>query len=70
MQGDRVRLIYFSDPFITIRPGSEGTVGFVDARGTVCVRWDDGRIIGLVPGIDRWLDLEEERRLPDQDHPT
>jgi Domain of unknown function (DUF4314) len=61
MQGDRVRLIHYSDPYMTIRPGTEGTVTFVDARGTVFVRWDDGRILGLVPGTDRWLDLEEER---------
>ena len=61
MQGDRVRLIHYSDPYMTIRPGTEGTVTFVDARGTVFVRWDDGRCLGLVPGIDRWLRIEEER---------
>jgi hypothetical protein len=52
--GDRIRLVHTSDKHTDLRPGDEGNVTFVDDRGTVHARWDNGSTLGLVPGEDRW----------------
>lgn len=46
--GDRVLLVRCTDEWITIRPGTCGTVTFVDDFGTVFVQWDNGRTLGLI----------------------
>lgn len=53
MSGKRVRLIHCSDPWTKIKPGTEGTVTFIDDMGTLHVKWDDGSTLGMVAG-DRW----------------
>lgn len=60
--GDRVRLISCPDPYTSIAPGTEGTVDFVDALGTVHITWDDGHSLGLVPGEDAWETIRMEVR--------
>lgn len=45
--GRRVRLVRHNDPSAGLAPGTEGTVDSVDDVGTVHVRWDDGRVLGL-----------------------
>ena len=57
---DRVELISTEDPWTRIVPGTQGTIIGVDDLGTVHVRWDDGHVLGLVPGVDRWRVLEVE----------
>jgi hypothetical protein len=53
--GRRVRLLRCADPFAPLGIGAEGVVTFVDARGTVHVRWDEGHDLGLEAGAgDRW----------------
>ena len=52
--GDRIELIYTSDPFTSLSPGAQGTVLFVDDIGTIHVRWDNGSRLGLVPGEDQY----------------
>lgn len=54
MRGDRVKLIYCSDPYTKLAPGSLGTVGMIDSMGTVHVLWDSGAHLGMVPGEDQW----------------
>lgn len=53
-QGKRVRLVYCSDPYTPLTPGTEGTISFVDDLGTVHVDWDNGSKLGMVPKEDRW----------------
>lgn len=58
--GTRLELISMDDPQ-PIPPGSRGTVDHVDDMGTIHMRWDSGRSLGLVPGEDsfRKLTMEE-----------
>lgn len=35
--------------------GAHGVVVFVDDAGTRHVRWQDGRHLGLLPRVDRWV---------------
>ena len=52
--GKRITLIFTSDEYTKLKPGDKGTIGFVDAVGTIFVIWDSGSLLGLVPGEDRY----------------
>ena len=47
--GTRIRLISMNDPYTTLKPGTLGTVHHTDSIGTVHVKWDDGRSLGILP---------------------
>ena len=49
--GVRIVVHHMEDPF-PIEPGTEGTVDHVDDIGTIHCVFDNGRYIGLVPGLD------------------
>jgi hypothetical protein len=57
--GDRVRLIRYSlkntkyDDNLTVPPGTEGTIRFIDDAGTLHVEWDNGSRLGLLAD-DEW----------------
>ena len=50
--GTRIRLNSMEDPYAPIAPGTEGEVDFVDDIGTIHMKWDNGRSLGIVPGED------------------
>ena len=50
--GTRIRLNSMEDPYAPITPGTEGEVDFVDDIGTIHMKWDNGRALGIVPGED------------------
>lgn len=52
--GQRIELVYTSDPYTELKPDDQGTVFLIDGMGTVHVNWDCGSNLGLVPGEDRW----------------
>jgi hypothetical protein len=35
-----------------VKPGTIGTVEFVDDLNTVHVKWDNGSTLGMIPGDD------------------
>ena len=57
-KGDRVRLIYMNDPYSDPGEGATGTVDCIDDIGTIHVLWDCGSRLGLIPGVDRWVMIE------------
>ncbi|MCQ9359246.1 MULTISPECIES: DUF4314 domain-containing protein [unclassified Corynebacterium] len=57
--GTRIRLINTSDPYTTLIPGDEGTIELIDDAGTIHVTWDTGSRMGLIPGEDTYLILEQ-----------
>ena len=50
--GTRIRLNSMADPYAPVAPGTEGEVDFVDDIGTIHMKWDNGRALGIVPGED------------------
>lgn len=49
--GKRVRFVRHGEPDPDpLTPGEEGTVLFVDSIGTLSVRWDSGRSLGICIG--------------------
>ena len=60
MAGKRIRLISTTDPHTNLRQGDEGTAQFIDAIGTLAVKWDNGSSLGLIPGFDHWTEVPGE----------
>lgn len=57
--GHRVRLIQmFEDPY-PIEPGSEGVVMNIGAD-VIMVKWDNGRTLGMINGMDKFELVEVE----------
>ena len=50
--GTHIRLNSMEDPYAPIAPGTEGVVAFVDDIGTIHMKWNNGRSLGIVPGED------------------
>lgn len=67
--GTRLELISMDDPQ-PIPPGSRGTVDHVDDIGTIHMRWDSGRSLGLVPGEDSFRKLTQEELAAEQELST
>ena len=55
--GTRIRLNAMDDPYAPILPGTEGEVDFVDDKGQIFMKWDNGRTLPLVPGEDSFTVL-------------
>ena len=47
-----IRLNSMEDPYAPIAPGTEGEVDFVDDIGTIHMKWNNGKALGIVPGED------------------
>ena len=54
LEGRRIELVSTTDPYTNLKAGDRGTVEFVDGMGTVHVAWDNGSMLGLVPGEDQY----------------
>lgn len=52
-EGMRVRMIHMDDE-IPVDEGLEGTIEKIDDLGTLHVRWDDGRLLGVIPNEDNY----------------
>ena len=58
-KGTRIELISMDDPYAPIEAGTKGTVVYVDGMGTLHMKWDNGRTLGLIPGEDSFKVIEE-----------
>lgn len=50
--GTRIELVKMDDPYAPLEPGTMGTVETVDDIGTLHMKWDNSRTLGVVPGED------------------
>jgi hypothetical protein len=57
--GTRIELIHMDDPYAPIEPGMQGIVEMVDDAGTLHMKWDNGRTLGIVPGEDHFKVIHE-----------
>ena len=58
--GMRVKCLEMKDDPRPIEAGTVGTVDIVDDAGQIHVRWENGRYLALVPGVDRFEILKGE----------
>lgn len=52
--GTRIRLESMEDPYAPIPPGTEGEIDFIDDAGQLHMKWDNGRSLALIPGVDKF----------------
>ena len=58
-EGTRIELVRMHDDPRPIEPGAKGSVVYVDDAGTIHMRWDNGRSLGLVPSVDEFRVINE-----------
>jgi len=60
--GTRIELELMVDAY-AVSPGTRGTVDHVDDMGNVYTKWDNGRTLSAIPGVDsfRKLTVQEIR---------
>jgi hypothetical protein len=70
--GTRIELIAMEDPHAPIAPGTQGVVELVDSIGTLHMKWDNGRTLGIIPGEDQFKILSKptEEKLEPEKGPT
>ena len=61
-RGTRIELDMMSDDPRPIPPGTKGTVDHVDDIGTIHCRFDNGRYLGVVPGVDSFHIISNRSR--------
>ena len=50
--GTLIRLIRMNDSFAPVPPGTIGKVAIVDDAGNIHMKWQNGRCLALIEGVD------------------
>ena len=68
--GTRIQLASMDDSQ-GVPPGTCGTVVYVDDAGQIGMKWDNGRSLSLVPGVDSFATMDPtppQRTAPGQEN--
>lgn len=65
VKGTRILLLHMEDPW-PVPDNTRGTVDHVDDAGQIHCRFDDGRHLAVVPGVDRFRRLTEKELRDEQ----
>lgn len=65
-EGSRILLENMEDSYAPVPAGTRGTVDFVDDAGQLHMKWDNGRTLAVVPGVDSFRKLTEKEHAAEQ----
>lgn len=65
--GTRIEMIHMEEQLSPVESGMKGTVQIVDDVGTLHMKWDNGRTIGIIPNKDQFKVVEQSNELPQLD---
>ena len=68
-EGTRICCDNMSDDPRPIPPGTMGTVQFVDDIGSIHCAFDNGRQLGLVPGVDSFHVIQPAEDMEQEEEP-
>ena len=63
--GTRLALNHMEDGQ-AVPPGTRGTVAYVDDAGQLGMKWDNGRTLSLISGVDSFRKLTEQELQEEQ----
>lgn len=61
--GDRVQMVECNDPYAPVLPGEKGTIAHIDDVGTLHMRWDGGRTLGVCLEEDSVRKIRPEQEM-------
>lgn len=64
--GTRICCDCMQDDPRPIEPGTLGTVVAVDDAGQVMMKWDNGRSLSLIPGMDKFHVVQQSEEMTDE----
>ena len=59
--GTRIKLNYMQDDY-AVPSGMTGTVDYVDDEGQIGMKWDNGRTLSLIYGVDSFNIINENQK--------
>lgn len=66
-EGTRICLDHMSDDPYPVPDGTKGTVAHVDDIGTIFCKFDNGRIMGVVPEADQFHVIEQGENISEDE---
>ena len=59
--GTRIKLNYMQDDY-AVPSGMTGTVDYVDDEGQIGMKWDNGRTLSLIYGVDSFSIIDDKQK--------
>lgn len=57
--GTRILLIHMEDSY-SVPDGMTGEVDYVDDAGNIHMKWDNGRVLSLIPELDKFKIIKDK----------